>query len=411
MSDKITPVKLDSNGLVIAPDAKTRVAKWRVTIGKKITGDKKQRRFFSTEKEAKDWIEEKMVERKKKGEDAFGITDKLRLEAMECQKRLKEADADVSLTKAVDYYLLHAMPAGGKKTFSEVAEKFLISREKIGCKPKTMTQYRSYIKVINKEWAEEYIHEISQEDLEDWLAESEWAPRTRKNYIVTLTTMMGFAITRKYRVDNPAAQVERPILDDKPPGILTPAQAGMLFDAAKECMPEMITPIAIGLFAGLRRSEICALDWSEIDLDERHIEIKGTKAKTRQRRLVSISDNLLAWLQAYSQDSGPVAPNVDLFGEKLKHLVHGRPKTDDDPGRPAIVAEWPHNALRHSFGSYLYGKCKNENLTAAEMGNSPAMVFKHYRALVKPPQVEAYWKIMPDSKPAVIIPFKAAAAK
>jgi hypothetical protein len=189
---------------------------------------------------------------------------------------------------------------------------------------------------------------------------------------------------REYCPANPPARIQRPILDDNAPGILTPVQAEALLQTAKECLPEMVAPVAIGLFAGLRRSELCALDWSEIDLAAAHIEVKGIKAKTRQRRLVTISDNLAEWLRPYSQGSGPVAFNVDLFGEKLRHLVQGRPKTNYDPGRLAIIAEWPHNALRHSFGSYLFAKCENENLTAAEMGNSPAMVFKHYRALVIP---------------------------
>jgi hypothetical protein len=57
--------------------------------------------------------------------------------------------------------------------------------------------------------------------------------------------------------------------------------------------------------------------------------------------------------------------------------------------------EWPHNALRHSYGSYLFAKNKNENTTSAEMGNSPAMVYKHYRAIVKAVDVEKFWNIRP----------------
>jgi integrase len=416
MSDKIRPVKLDNKGHVIPAGKATRVEQWRVTIGKKITGDKKQRRFFSTEKEAKDWITEKTAERKEKGQKAFAITDKLRVEALECEKRL--VVAGVSLTQVVDYYLRHALPAGGKKTFQEVADEFLTSRKAMGCKSKTMTQYDSYMNVIKEEWADENIHEIKQADLEDWLSESEWAPRTRKNYIVTMTTVLNFAISREYCVNNPAAKVPRPILDDKAPGILTPAEATTLLAVSLECTPELTDGLAIGLFAGLRRSELCALDWSEIDLASRFIEVKAGKAKTRKRRLVTISDNLALWLARNAQKSGPVvhrlesgkriALGVDVFGEKLKHLVRGRPKTDDDEGRPAIKDPWPHNAIRHSFGSYYYGKSKNENTTAAEMGNSPQMVFQHYRELVKPHAIEAYWKITPDPKLAVIIPFKKA---
>ena len=61
--------------------------------------------------------------------------------------------------------------------------------------------------------------------------------------------------------------------------------------------------------------------------------------------------------------------------------------------RKAGIKPWPQNAMRHSFGSYFYAKTKNENLTAAEMGNSPAMVFRHYRALVRSEEVEKYWGI------------------
>jgi integrase len=279
--------------------------------------------------------------------------------------------------------------------FEAVANEFIKSRDAMQCKATTMRNYRSAIKILNEEYGQVEIHSIRKADIEDWIGESEWKPRTRKNYIVTLTTIFNYAISSEYCATNPAERVPRPILDDNPPGILTPDQAQALLAAALDCMPEMAAPIAIGLFAGLRRSEICALDWSEIDLDARTIEVKAAKAKTRQRRIVKIQENLLEWLLKAAKKTGEVAPDVDLFGERLKHLVNGRAASKDDPGRPPVVKEWPHNGLRHSFGSFHFGKFKNENLTAAEMGNSPGVVFKHYRAVVKPPEVDSFWQITP----------------
>ncbi|HWD91731.1 MAG TPA: hypothetical protein VG938_05205 [Verrucomicrobiae bacterium] len=49
----------------------------------------------------------------------------------------------------------------------------------------------------------------------------------------------------------------------------------------------------------------------------------------------------------------------------------------------AMACSQRHNAMRHSFGSYFLGKTKDENLTASEMGNSPEVIIKHYRALVR----------------------------
>ena len=56
----------------------------------------------------------------------------------------------------------------------------------------------------------------------------------------------------------------------------------------------MIPYLAIGLFAGIRPLEIQRL--TRADISDRYIEIKAAKAKTRKRRLVSLSDNLKAWL-------------------------------------------------------------------------------------------------------------------
>jgi hypothetical protein len=43
------------------------------------------------------------------------------------------------------------------------------------------------------------------------------------------------------------------------------------------------------------------------------------------------------------------------------------------------------------------------------MGNSPQMVFGHYRELVKPADIERFWNIVPVNEMAKIIPIKATA--
>ncbi len=381
MSYKIDPVKLDINGHVIPPGAKTRVAQWRVTLGKKITGDKKQRRFFATEREAKEWIADKLAERKRKGEAAFSITDRLRVEALECQRRLQEVGA--SLTQAVDYYLRHAMPSGGKKTFAEVADEFLVSRRAMGCKAKTMAQYESYMKVIKDEWSEELLHQLKQADLEDWLSESEWAPRTRKNYISHHDD--GFEILLSAaNTASPIRQKKSPVpyLTIKRRAFLPP----MKHTACSPCRSNARPSSPRGLPSACSR--VCAVPNCARSIGARsiwrHASSRSRLGRPRRASAVSlpISDNLALWLAPSARKSGPVVfkvedgkylpLGVDMFGEKLKHLVRGRPKTDQDEGRPAITDPWPHNAIRHSFGSYFYAKAKNENTTRRRDGQQPA---------------------------------------
>jgi integrase len=66
--------------------------------------------------------------------------------------------------------------------------------------------------------------------------------------------------------------------------------------------------------------------------------------------------------------------------------------------RRAKIADWPSNALRHSFASYHLAHFKNAAELALEMGHTnQQMIFDHYRQLVRPAVAARYWKICPVS--------------
>ena len=64
--------------------------------------------------------------------------------------------------------------------------------------------------------------------------------------------------------------------------------------------------------------------------------------------------------------------------------------------------EWPSNALRHSFGSYHLARFNDAPALALQMGNSPAMIFKHYREVVRPQEAEKFWNIRPAAVENVV---------
>ena len=295
------------------------------------------------------------------------------------------AEYQVALAAVVDHWIKFQAPLEVQRTFSQLEKEFITSRKSIGCKEKTLSQYRSYMNVICEEFGSTKMAGTVQADLEDWLSESHWAPRTRKNYLVTLMTFFEWARDRGYIVTNPAERIPKPILDDRPPGILSANEASKLLLKADEHDSELLPLVAVQLFAGLRRSEVCALDWSEVEISEKHLEVKGVKSKTRQRRLVTLQPPLVEFLKDRHSGSGHLwSLSVDHYGDRLSQVA-----------QKAAIQPWPHNALRHSFGSYFYALTKNENTVAAEMGNSPQMVFRHYRALVRPADCTAFWAIRP----------------
>jgi hypothetical protein len=84
--------------------------------------------------------------------------------------------------------------------------------------------------------------------------------------------------------------------------------------------PELVPFLALGAFAGLRSAEIGRLDWEEVHLADRIIEIKATKAKTASRRIVPVTENLAKWLAPYAKEEGRVVP-FDNVSKQIGWLV------------------------------------------------------------------------------------------
>ncbi len=68
--------------------------------------------------------------------------------------------------------------------------------------------------------------------------------------------------------------------------------------------------------------------------------------------------------------------------------------------------EWKHNALRHSFISYRVADVKDVPRVALEAGNSPVMIFRHYREIVTAESAKAWFAIAPKAA-AKIVPMAA----
>ncbi len=64
----------------------------------------------------------------------------------------------------------------------------------------------------------------------------------------------------------------------------------------------------------------------------------------------------------------------------------------------AARVKWKRNGLRHSFGSYRLETTKNAGQVALEMGNSAAIVLKHYFDIVEASAAREYWSITPIAR-------------
>jgi integrase len=371
---------------------KTKVSGRRyycVTIPK--LGGGRNRRFFKDKVEAETFMQFAKVQQENYGTAALSIPDALRVEAIECCELLQPFG--VTLRDAAKFYAAHLKAVTGSRKVGEVVADLLVARAADGMSARYLGDLRVRLGRFVQSFGEEMIAGISASRIDEWLRGLGVGAVTRNTFRRRLAVLFSFAKRRGYVTENPIADVERAKERETEIEILSVNQVARLL----ECTSSDMLPFwAIGAFAGLRRAEIERLTWSEVDFDADMIEVKASKSKTASRRLVTIQPNLRKWLAPYRTRTGRVCP------------VNLQRKINEDRERAGLRAEWPQNALRHSFGSYYLAQFGDAAKLALEMGNSPATIFKHYRQLVKPKQAERYWKIAPAVTGKKVIQFAAA---
>jgi integrase len=246
------------------------------------------------------------------------------------------------------------------------------------------------------------------------------SPRTLNNLRASVQTLFAFAKAQRYlpkdhdEIDsvmlakNAVSEIE----------IFTPKE---MMEILAHADGRLIPFLALGAFAGIRHAEIQRLEWTDIHFDGGIIEIGAAKAKTASRRTVPILDNLRAWLLPHRQEAGLVCGGLDTKNEarrsawaKARRVNEGQLKATEQQAREhskskappgaetAQIEGWPafawkHNALRHSFISYRVAEIQNIAQVSLEAGNSPQMIFKHYRELVRPAAAKEWFAIGPKS--------------
>jgi hypothetical protein len=118
-----------------------------------------------------------------------------------------------------------------------------------------------------------------------------------------------------------------------------------------------------------------------VDLKAKHVFISPELDKNRHGRYVDIPVNAVSWLKQVEQSCGPVMP------EKWRMRRGALEK------RSGI--ELPKNGFRHSFCSYRISLDQDYAKAAAMVGNSPAMLRKHYVRVLPKKLGQAYFKINP----------------
>jgi len=312
---------------------------------------------------------------------------------------VKIVDGKVSLLEMAKEFKRRKMHELPDKMLPVAVDEMIETRTKDG----TGDAYVRVLKVYLNQLKESFncqLRAVTTGQLADYLRNQDVSSRSRNNARATIGAFFKFCKERGWLPRDHEGIELVPKFKEKPTDITiySPWEITQFLNHSR---PEMVPFLAIGAFAGLRSAEIERLDWSEVHLADKFIEIKAAKAKTASRRIVPITGNLAKWLKDHAKDEGRVVPfdNVNkqigwLVEDTNLALKEAAEKDGKDPEK-AKKLKWKKNALRHSFISYRVAETQDVAKVALEAGNSPQIIFQHYRELVQPKEAKAWFGIKP----------------
>lgn len=296
----------------------------------------------------------------------------------------RELGQEHSLSGAVAFYLRHHGPALTQKTVAEAVAEFRTEKELAGLSDSYLQDIDYRLGALAKAFACN-VASVSPELLRKFVDGRGLSPRGVNNFRTILGSFFAFCRKRRYlaRDSDPLAFVDKRKLKASPVEIFSPQECAALLGAAS---PEFRVCLAVQMFAGCRAEEVLKLEWSDLERAAGFIEIGAAKAKTASRRLVPIESNLARWLAFAPRRGTKVWPHSKPF------FFEAQRNTADAAG-----VEWKKNAPRHSFISYRLALVQDAARVALEAGNSPQMIFRHYREIVTPSRAKAWFAIAPDA--------------
>jgi integrase len=401
-------IKRGSSSVKIYRDRKPEGSYYRVAYH---LGGKRHRLSFNDFQKAKDEAEAIASQLSRGDIDAVQLSGRDRLEYGRAKDAVKQFDLpldavaieyaearkhldDVSLLDAVRFYARHHGAGIKRKNVGEAIEEMIAVKARKGVSDVYIADLQYRLGMFSQSFQCD-VSALTPDDVQSFFAHLGLGPCSHNNFMRTLRTFLGFAQRHGWlsREVDLLSRVEKRSEKRSPIEIFSPAELNaMLQEASSDVAP----CIALGAFAGLRQAEILRLEWSDTQRHAGFIEVAAHKAKTAARRIVPISENLSKWLGSAPCTSARVWPgNKDAF---FKAVVGA--------ARRAGVS-WKHNALRHSFISYRLAALQDVNRVALEAGNSPAMIFRHYRELATPDHAKTWFAIVP-SQAANVVPINLA---
>lgn len=281
-----------------------------------------------------------------------------------------------NLDQAVGFFLSRYRSETMDITILNARSEYLNSRQHIS--EKTRTNYEQGLQLLVLLDPNKLLHSFTVSDLEMVLAKYKNV-ESQRSYRTIFSIFFRWAVRHHYCMENPCERLDKLPKNVSKIAVLSLDECKRLLRAAMEYQDGVAAAkIAIGLFAGLRPSELDDLEPK--DVRNGIIRVVGGKLRRTLNRKVPVPGVLSAWLEKY-----PYRGNPRGWDNKLKTL------------RAATNAKnWVKDVIRHTSISFQTERDKNEALTAKKCGTSVAIMHRHYMQVIdEDAEVKEFWQMTP----------------
>jgi integrase len=315
-------------------------------------------------------------------------------QAAEAERAIAMLPDGKSLCEAVRYFLDNYRAPVRQKSLDDAFAEFLTEKRNANAREDTIKSLRNKVGFLVSRHGRADVGEIAGERVREIIFRPGTSPVTRDNVRRALSSFFTWAKLQGYCAASPCDAI-RPIkIEREEPTILPLGDVVKFLSAAAAHRSGALLPYcAIALFAAVRPRELSKLTWADVDLESKTLTIGAHVAKMRSRRVVELSDNLVEWLRPFALRRVPICgPNWrrDFDTVKAAAGYGGRAGADGSELKP-----WTVDVLRHTAISNHFAMHQHEGKTATWAGNSPDMIHRHYKGLVKPADAERFWQITP----------------
>lgn len=335
------------------------------------------------------------------------------------------------LLKALRYFAANYREPLKPITVREAYNQFIEAKKKEGLREASTKALKSRVGFLASLFGDKLVSDILPAHVSAAISKPGITTETKEDNRRSMSSFFSWCMDNEYCPTNPAKKTKRGRIakDDSEPAVLTMGEVRKLLQIAQAYKGGKLIPyLALSLFAGIRPDrEMARLTWDNIDLSAGTITIGPKIAKMRQRRIVEFATiaskdqhgkdqalpaNLIEWLAPHALNKTPIkGPNWRKDFDAIKRMAgYGDPErkpkgpeAEEQKAKRLALKPWQPDVLRHTAISNHLALYQHEGKTATWAGNSPDIIQRHYKGLVKQADAREFWAITPEAISGKII--------